>query len=89
MSDKNIKNKILEIIKHNVAENLRDAVHEQSRLVDDLGIDSLTMIKIAIQAEQMLGFDLLDQANEETSLFEIQTVEDVFNFISKVKLEKN
>ncbi len=89
MLDTGIKNKVLKIIKNSVSRDMRESITEKSSLVDDLGIDSMTLIKIAIQIEEKLKLDLLDQANEDVSLFEIQTIEDVYNFIYMIKQNQN
>lgn len=89
MLDTGIKNKVLKIIKNSVSRDMRESITEKSSLVEDLGIDSMTLIKIAIQIEEKLKLDLLDQANEDVSLFEIQTIEDVYNFIYMIKQNQN
>jgi 3-hydroxyacyl-[acyl-carrier-protein] dehydratase len=48
------------------------------RLVDDLGIDSLTMIEIVVLMEDITGFSI---ANEE--LKDLRTLADIHSFIAK------
>lgn len=74
-SKSNITNKV----KHIIAEKLgyeADDVHLNSRLVDDLGADSLDSIELLMEFEKEFGLDIPDEDMEE-----IQTVGDVINYI--------
>jgi acyl carrier protein len=87
MLDLNTKNKIIKIIENNVNKSLRSSVSEKSNLIEDLGLNSMALIKITIEIENLCGLSLFDESDEGISLFEIQTIEDIFEFVYKLKLK--
>ncbi len=58
-------------------------VEDNSRLVEDLGADSLDMIEMLMTLEEKFGVVIPD---DKTS--ELKTVADIANFIDKTKKEK-
>ena len=55
-----------------------DKVTPNKNFIDDLGIDSLSMVEIAVAAQDKFGVEISDR-----QLKNLTTVEDVVNFISK------
>ena len=55
-----------------------DEVTPNKNFVDDLGIDSLSMVEITVAAQDKFGVEISDK-----QLKSLTTVEDVVNFISK------
>lgn len=81
MLDKKTKNKICKILKENMdVKNVKE-LKEEHNLVQDLGLDSMTLIKVAIQINDATGVDLIDLPDSDISLYEIQTIGDVFKLI--------
>lgn len=58
-------------------------IEKDSRIVEDLGADSLDMIEMLMTLEEKFGVAVPD---EKTS--ELKTVEDIANFIDETKKEK-
>ena len=55
-----------------------DEVTPSKRFVDDLDIDSLSMVEIAVAAQDKFGVEIPDD-----QLKDLTTVQDVVNYISK------
>ena len=53
-------------------------VTPEKSFVDDLDIDSLSMVEIAVAAQDKLGVEIPDE-----QLKDLKTVQDVVNFVSK------
>jgi acyl carrier protein len=70
--------KFVEIIKEATAGDLHEEVTEEKSFVDDLGIDSLTMVEIAVLAEEKLGVKIPDG-----ELGNLQTVGDAVNYVAE------
>jgi acyl carrier protein len=68
---------LTEIIKEATAGDLHDEVTVEKSFGDDLGVDSLTMVEIAVLAEQKLGVKIPDD-----ELGNLQTVNDAVNYIA-------
>jgi acyl carrier protein len=68
---------LTEIIKEATAGEIDDEVTIEKSFGDDLGIDSLTMVEIAVLTEQKLGVKIPDD-----ELGNLQTVNDAVNYIS-------
>ena len=69
------------IIARNIDDDYADVLAEandETRMIDDLGIDSLTMIEIAITFEDALDIELIDE-----ELRELQTLGDVRQYLIK------
>jgi acyl carrier protein len=66
--------KIVEEVTANVAQ---DRVTPEKSFVDDLEVDSLAMVEIAVHAEEMFGVEIPD--NE---LANLRTVGDAVNFVA-------
>ena len=81
MLDKKTKNKIFKIFIENMDAKNVMKLKEEHNLVEDLGFDSMTLIKVAIQIEDVIGVDLIDLPDSDMSLYEIQTIGDVFKII--------
>ena len=52
----------------------------QSRLVEDLGADSLDVVELIMAFEDEFGIELLDE-----DAAKLQTIEDVVNYIKSLK----
>ena len=50
----------------------------EANFVDDLDIDSLSMVEIAVAAQDKFGVEIPDE-----QLKDLKTVQDVVNFVSK------
>ena len=50
----------------------------EKNFVDDLDIDSLSMVEIAVAAQDKFGVEIPDE-----QLKDLKTVQDVVNFVSK------
>ena len=55
-----------------------DEVTPSKSFVDDLDIDSLSMVEIAVAAQDKFGVEILDD-----QLKDLTTVQDVVNYVSK------
>ena len=55
-----------------------DEVTPEKNFVDDLDIDSLSMVEIAVAAQDKFGVEIPDE-----QLKDLKTVQDVVNFVSK------
>jgi acyl carrier protein len=55
-----------------------DEVTPEKTFVDDLDIDSLSMVEIAVAAQDKFGVEIPDE-----QLKDLKTVQDVVNFVSK------
>ena len=55
-----------------------DEVTPEANFVDDLDIDSLSMVEIAVAAQDKFGVEIPDE-----QLKDLKTVQDVVNFVSK------
>ena len=55
-----------------------DQVTPDKTFVDDLDIDSLSMVEIAVAAQDKFGVEIPDE-----QLKDLKTVQDVVNFVSK------
>ena len=55
-----------------------DEVTPEKNFVDDLDIDSLSMVEIAVAAQDKFGVEIPDD-----QLKDLTTVQDVVNFVSK------
>jgi acyl carrier protein len=75
MSDQEIVNEITAILKRVVPKELND-VQLDSRLVEDVGIDSLGTYEMILYAEDRFGIQINDD-----QLLEVKTVRDVVEFV--------
>ena len=55
-----------------------DEVTPEKTFIDDLDIDSLSMVEIAVAAQDKFGVEIPDD-----QLKDLKTVQDVVNFVSK------
>ncbi|HXC85160.1 MAG TPA: acyl carrier protein [Trebonia sp.] len=77
MTDQEILAGLAEIIDE-VAGVPADEVTPDKNFVDDLDIDSLSMVEIAVAAQDKFGVEIPDE-----QLKDLKTVQDVVNFVSK------
>ena len=77
MSDQEIQEGLAEIVDE-VAGVPADQVTPDKTFVDDLDIDSLSMVEIAVAAQDKFGVEIPDD-----QLKDLTTVQDVVNFVSK------
>ena len=77
MTDQEILAGLAEIIDE-VAGVPADEVTPEKNFVDDLDIDSLSMVEIAVAAQDKFGVEIPDE-----QLKDLKTVQDVINFVSK------
>ena len=77
MTDQEILAGLAEIIEE-IAGTPADEVTPQANFVDDLDIDSLSMVEIAVAAQDKFGVEIPDE-----QLKDLKTVQDVITFVSK------
>ena len=77
MTDQEILAGIAEIIDE-IAGVPADEVTPEKNFVDDLDIDSLSMVEIAVAAQDKFGVEIPDE-----QLKDLKTVQDVVNYVSK------
>ena len=77
MTDQEILAGLAEIIDE-IAGVPADEVTPSKSFVDDLDIDSLSMVEIAVAAQDKFGVEIPDE-----QLKDLKTVQDVVNFVSK------
>ena len=77
MTDQEILAGLAEIIEE-IAGTPADEVTPGANFVDDLDIDSLSMVEIAVAAQDKFGVEIPDD-----QLKDLKTVQDVVNFVSK------
>ena len=77
MTDQEILAGLAEIIDE-IAGVPADEVTPDKNFVDDLDIDSLYMVEIAVAAQDKFGVEIPDE-----QLKDLKTVQDVVNFVSK------
>ncbi|MCP2165231.1 acyl carrier protein [Goodfellowiella coeruleoviolacea] len=79
MSNEDIQKGLAEIVEE-VAGVAANEVTEEKSFVDDLDIDSLSMVEIAVQAEDKFGVKIPDE-----QLANLKTVGDAVNYIATNK----
>jgi acyl carrier protein len=77
VTDQEILSGLAEIIEE-IAGVPADEVTPEKGFVDDLDIDSLSMVEIAVSAQDKFGVEIPDD-----QLKDLKTVQDVVNFVSK------
>jgi acyl carrier protein len=77
MTDQEILSGLAEIVEE-IAGVPADEVTPEKSFVDDLDIDSLSMVEIAVAAQDKFGVEIPDE-----QLKDLKTVQDVVNFVSK------
>ncbi len=77
MTDQEILAGLAEIIDE-IAGVPADEVTPDKNFVEDLDIDSLSMVEIAVAAQDKFGVEIPDE-----QLKDLKTVQDVVNFVSK------
>jgi acyl carrier protein len=77
VTDQEILAGLAEIIEE-IAGTPADEVTPGANFVDDLDIDSLSMVEIAVAAQDKFGVEIPDE-----QLKDLKTVQDVVNFVSK------
>jgi acyl carrier protein len=77
MTEQEILSGLAEIIEE-IAGVPADEVTPDKTFVDDLDIDSLSMVEIAVASQDKFGVEIPDE-----QLKDLKTVQDVVNFVSK------
>ena len=77
MTDQEILAGLAEIVDE-IAGVPADEVTPEKNFVDDLDIDSLSMVEIAVAAQDKFGVEIPDE-----QLKDLTTVQDVVNFVTK------
>ena len=77
MTDQEILAGLAEIVDE-IAGVPADEVTPEKNFVDDLDIDSLSMVEIAVAAQDKFGVEIPDE-----QLKDLKTVQDVVNFVAK------
>ena len=77
MTDQEILSGLAEIVDE-IAGVPADEVTPDKNFVEDLDIDSLSMVEIAVAAQDKFGVEIPDE-----QLKDLKTVQDVVNFVSK------
>lgn len=79
----NTEKVVVDIVKSLVSKKNKSIVSKDSRLREDLGLDSMRMITLAMNLEEKAGVDLIS-ASDELDLVSIATVDDVINLVNKI-----
>ena len=79
MANEDIRDGLAEILEE-VAGVQPDDVSEEKTFTDDLDVDSLSMVEIALAAEERFGVKIPDE-----ELANLKTVGDAVSFIQKAK----
>ena len=82
MANEEIEKELAEIVEEIAGVAAADVTPEKS-FVDDLDIDSLSMVEIAVQAEDRFGVKIPDD-----ELANLKTVGDAVNYIAKAGATK-
>ena len=77
MTDQEILAGLAEIIEE-IAGTPADEVTPQANFVDDLDIDSLSMVEIAVAAQDKFGVEIPDE-----QLKDLKTVQDVIDYVRR------
>jgi len=77
VTDQEILAGLAEIVEE-IAGTPADEVTPSANFVDDLDIDSLSMVEIAVAAQDKFGVEIPDE-----QLKDLKTVQDVVNFVAK------
>ena len=77
MTDQEILAGLAEIVDE-IAGVPADEVTPEKNFVDDLDIDSLSMVEIAVAAQDKFGVEIPDE-----QLKDLKTVQDVVNYVAK------
>jgi acyl carrier protein len=77
VTEQEILSGLAEIIEE-IAGTPADEVTSEANFVEDLDIDSLSMVEIAVAAQDKFGVEIPDE-----QLKDLKTVHDVVNFVSK------
>jgi acyl carrier protein len=77
MTENEILSGLAEIVEE-IAGVPADEVTPEKSFVDDLDIDSLSMVEIAVAAQDKFGVEIPDE-----QLKDLKTVQDVVNFVGK------
>jgi acyl carrier protein len=70
---------VVDIVSSLVANELRNSIRMSSRLAEDLGLDSMALIRLALHLEEKANFDI---ENTDFDLGALVTVEDIVVLIS-------
>jgi len=76
MDIKEIEEKVMEVLADRASMDVK-LVTLQSRLVDDLGLDSLDAVEIVFQFEENYGIDIPDD-----QIREFKTAQDIVTYLS-------
>ena len=77
--DKNVKEKLLEILAENAGKSVEELSGE-TRLVGDLGLSSFDLANIVVQIEDAFGLSIPDERFPE-----LETIDDVLRIMEEVK----
>ena len=77
LTEQAILSGLAEIVEE-IAGTPKEDVTPEANFVDDLDIDSLSMVEIAVAAQDKFGVEIPDE-----QLKDLKTVQDVVNFVSK------
>jgi acyl carrier protein len=77
LTEQDILSGLAEIVEE-IAGTPKEDVTPEASFVDDLDIDSLSMVEIAVAAQDKFGVEIPDE-----QLKDLKTVQDVVNFVSK------
>jgi acyl carrier protein len=83
MSDKELRQKVVEVLAEEFELDPEEMVPEAT-LYDDLGLDSLDAVDMVVVLEKAFKMKLSD----EKALRSIRTMEDLFQFLIRLKGEK-
>ncbi|EKD50892.1 MAG: hypothetical protein ACD_62C00400G0006 [uncultured bacterium] len=74
-----LESKIIDIIAAQLSLRNSD-IKLSSHFIDDLGADSLDVVELIMEIEDVFGIEIPDEDVEE-----METVEDVINYVAKTK----
>ena len=79
-----MKDMFYKMVKENLSEVFEEEIiQDESKLIEDLGFESVTMMQLIIEAENYFGIEFYDVSFEE-----IETVGQMYSFIEKRVAEK-
>ena len=83
ISDDELRQKVVEVLAEEFELDPAEMIPEAT-LYDDLGLDSLDAVDMVVVLEKSFGMKLTD----EEALRSIRTMEDLFQFLIRLKAEK-
>jgi acyl carrier protein len=83
VEDHSVYRKVAEIIRDLAGKRAPSEIVPSTRLVDDLGFDSIMAIRIMLEIEKVFGIDVASRS-DEIDIAGIATVEDLASVVQKL-----